>query len=153
LPTPPSRKRDDISWIESDGSNTEDVIANIRQRFLEQGLPWYRQQPKYAQVKFPSTIKGAVDQILRETSESMKFKLRRFAGDEGELRARASELAGEMKIREMLNVWGTPDLYWQLPPDFKQQETMPAFFVVKCWQRLRRQRASAKHRTSETGQR
>jgi hypothetical protein len=153
LSNPAERKRDDIWWIEPDGSNTEEVVANIRQQLLEQGLSWYRQQPKCAAVKFPITIKGAVDQILLETTESMKSKLRGFEGSERDLRASASQLEGEMRIRDMLDVWGTPDLYWQLPADCKQPETTPVFFLIKCWQRLRRQGPSAQRGNSEASRR
>lgn len=33
----------DIWWIESDGSNVEEVIADIKQSFLNDGLKWFKE--------------------------------------------------------------------------------------------------------------
>jgi hypothetical protein len=40
------RRRTDIWWFAPDGSNMEEAVLNIRQRFIEQGLPWYHQKSR-----------------------------------------------------------------------------------------------------------
>lgn len=43
LDNPAERERKDIWWIESDGSNVEEVIADIKQSFLNDGLKWFKE--------------------------------------------------------------------------------------------------------------
>jgi hypothetical protein len=43
LRNPAERGRNDIWWISPDGSNLSEVIMDIRQQFLAQGLVWYQQ--------------------------------------------------------------------------------------------------------------
>jgi len=44
------RRRTDIWWFAPDGSNMEEAVANIRQRFFDQGLLWYHQKSKTIQA-------------------------------------------------------------------------------------------------------
>ena len=39
---PANRKRKDIWWIEKDGSNVEEVVNNIKDAFLKQGVSWFK---------------------------------------------------------------------------------------------------------------
>lgn len=42
LSIPGEQTRKDIWWIEPDGSNADDVVANVAQQFLTKGLPWFQ---------------------------------------------------------------------------------------------------------------
>lgn len=41
LDNPAERDRNDMWWVESDGSNIEEVIEDIGKSFTEDGLNWY----------------------------------------------------------------------------------------------------------------
>ena len=43
LKSAPEKERDDIWWIEPDGSNVEEVIGNIRAAYLSAGTQWFNQ--------------------------------------------------------------------------------------------------------------
>ncbi|MEE6452635.1 DUF4304 domain-containing protein [Gottfriedia acidiceleris] len=43
LDNPAERERKDIWWIETDGLNVEEVIVDIKQSFLKNGLEWLRE--------------------------------------------------------------------------------------------------------------
>jgi hypothetical protein len=42
LSNPAEQKRKDLWWIEPDGSNIEEVIENVKQSFLTDGIDWFR---------------------------------------------------------------------------------------------------------------
>jgi hypothetical protein len=71
LPNPAERERNDIWWIQPDGSNINKVLEDIRESFLNDGLTWLR---KYTDVR------TAFSEIEKEHDSYLKFyKIRYFA--------------------------------------------------------------------------
>ncbi|NHM33577.1 hypothetical protein [Neobacillus terrae] len=71
LDNPAEKKRNDIWWIDPDGSNIEEVINNIKQSFLSDGLVWFLKN---------TDLKTAFKEIESEHDSFNKFyKARYFA--------------------------------------------------------------------------
>lgn len=71
LDNPAEKKRNDIWWVELDGSNIEEVINDIKQSFLNDGLVWFLKN---------SDLKTAFKEIESEHDSFNKFyKARYFA--------------------------------------------------------------------------
>jgi hypothetical protein len=65
------KERNDIWWVQPDGSNINEVISDIRESFLSDGLEWLR---KYTDVEI------AFNEIEKEHDSYIKFyKARYFA--------------------------------------------------------------------------
>ncbi|WP_341201449.1 DUF4304 domain-containing protein [Planomicrobium okeanokoites] len=50
LSNPAEQKRKDLWWIEPDGSNVEEVIENVKQSFLTDGINWFRKNTDIEQA-------------------------------------------------------------------------------------------------------
>jgi hypothetical protein len=90
-------------------------------------------------VAFPGTIDVAVNLVLSRMSGDTKAWLRRFQGDESDLRLEiAAGLAPAMSVRAMLGLWGqNPALLSQLPPGDRHPDSASTYFLIECWRRLR----------------
>jgi hypothetical protein len=89
--------------------------------------------------EYPRTIEAAVELVLSRLSEEMKAWLRRFKGDEIDLRVKlAAGLMPGMSVRDMLGLWGkNPELLAQMPPAHRHPDSASNYFLVECWRRLR----------------
>jgi hypothetical protein len=65
------RERKDVWWVESDGSNLEEVLEDIKRAFLNEGLPW---------LKNYTDLETAFEEIEQEEDSYYKFyKAKYFA--------------------------------------------------------------------------
>jgi hypothetical protein len=88
---------------------------------------------------YPVTIGEAVDLVLSRMNDDMKACLRRFKGDEIDLRVKlAAVLTSGMSVRAMLGLWGkNPELLAQVPPGYRHPDDASSYFLLECWRRLR----------------
>jgi hypothetical protein len=88
---------------------------------------------------YPRTITAAVDLVLSRMTDEMKAWMRRFKGDEADLRVElATGITPGMSVRAMLGLWGkNPDLLAQIPPPCRHPDDASTYILVECWRRLR----------------
>ncbi len=89
--------------------------------------------------EYPRTIEAAVNLVLSRMSDDMKGWLRRFKGDEIDLRVKLTAgLTPGMSVRAMLGLWGkNPELLAQVPPSYRHPDDASGYFLIECWRRLR----------------
>jgi hypothetical protein len=102
---------------------------------------------------YPRTIPAAVALLLSRMTDGMKTWLRRFEGDEIDLRVKlAAGLTPGMSVRAMLGLWGkNPQLLAQVPRGERHPDDASAYFLVECWRRLRAEARQAGPGTSADG--
>lgn len=69
LENPAERERNDIWWVETDGSNIEEVLTDINKSFLDDGLPW---------IKKFTNLDVAFEEIEKEVDSYNKFYKAKF---------------------------------------------------------------------------
>jgi hypothetical protein len=89
--------------------------------------------------QFPRTVEAAIELVMSRLSDDMRTWLRRFKGDEIDLRVKlAAGLTPGMSVRAMLGLWGkNRELLAQLPPSYRHPDDASSYFLLECWRRLR----------------
>jgi hypothetical protein len=92
-------------------------------------------------VPYPRTIEAAVNLLMSKMAVETKAWMRRFKGDEADLRVElAGGLTPGMNVRTLLGLWGkNPELLAQVPPPYKHPDSASTYLLVECWRRLRRE--------------
>lgn len=97
LSNPAEQKRKDLWWIEPDGSNIEEVIKNVKQSFLTDGIDWFRKNTdvehafleiekehdclaKYYKAKFFAAHLN-LDSKFKEYDQLFRQEQKRLVGD------------------------------------------------------------------------
>jgi hypothetical protein len=64
----PERERRDLWWIDQDGRNVADVVENLLLCFLDQGLPWFRENSDIEHVF--AIVEGETDCLVKYQAAS-----------------------------------------------------------------------------------
>jgi hypothetical protein len=88
--------------------------------------------------QFPSTVQAAVELVMSRLSDEMREWLRRFNGDELDLRLQlAAGFTPGMSVRALLGLWENQALLAQLPREYQHPDSAASYFLIECRRRLR----------------
>jgi hypothetical protein len=92
-------------------------------------------------TEYPRTIETATELVLDRMSSDLKDWLKRFSGDEIELRVQlATGLIPGMNVRAMLGLWGkNPELMALMPHNYQHPDDASNFFLIECWRHLQQE--------------